>query len=502
MPLLPDDPHNRTLVQETHPPGWVNPKPSGRYNLVVIGGGTAGLTAAGGCAALGGRVALVERRLTGGDCLVTGCVPSKAIIRSARAAATVRGAAGHGIRVPGEISVDGAAVLERMRRLRAKISPHDSAEDLKKRGVDLYFGQAKFVSGGVVEVDGTRLEFHRAVIATGGRPVAPPIPGLQEAGFLTSENVFELTDLPRRMAVIGAGPIGCELAQAFQRLGSQVTLIDVAPHVLVREDPDAAEIIQKALQREGVKLMLDAKVTRAGAQGGSKRLSVDQKGRAADVDCDALLVGAGRAPNVEGLNLEAAGVRFEKQGVTVDDHLRTSNPRVYAAGDVASPFKFTHVANAQGRIAMVNALLLNLQRSSRLVIPWCTYTDPEIAHVGLYEEEAKKRGHEVRTLTLPLEENDRAVLDGEEEGFVRVHLKKGGDRILGATVVAANAGDLLTYFTLAMAQGRGLASLAGAIYPYPTQSEAVRQIANLQQQARLSPRVKRLTGRWLAWRRR
>ncbi|MBI2104389.1 MAG: mercuric reductase [Candidatus Omnitrophica bacterium] len=500
--ILPDDPHNQELVRQTHPAGWVNPTPRGRYNLVVIGSGTAGLTAAGGCAALGGRVALIERHLTGGDCLITGCVPSKAIISSARVAATIRQAARHGIRIPDGVQIDGAAVMERMRRLRAKISPHDSVQRLKEMGVDVYLGEAKFVSPNAVDVGGARLEFARAVIATGGRPVSPPVPGLQEADFLTNETLFELSDIPKRFAMIGAGPIGCEMAQTFQRLGAHVTLIDVAAHVLNREDPDAAEIIQRALQRDGVQLVLGAKVSRVARRSSETIVTIEQRGRSAEIVCDALLVGVGRAPNIEGLNLEAAGVRYEKQGVTVNDFLQTSNPRIYAAGDVASPYKFTHVANAQGRLALINALFVPIQRTSRLIIPWCTYTDPEIAHVGLYEAQAKERGHEVQTLTLPLEENDRAVVDGEDEGFIRVHLKRGTDRILGATIVAAHAGDLLTYFTLAMAQRKGLSSLAGAIYPYPTQSEAIRQIASQHLQTKLSSRVKDLTSRWLGWSRR
>lgn len=499
--IHPADEHNRRLVQETHPPDWVNPQPRGRYHLVVIGSGTAGLTAAGGCAALGGRVALIERHLTGGDCLITGCVPSKAIISSARAAATVRRASEHGIHVPPGVRIDGAAVMERMRRLRAKVSPHDSVQRLKEMGVDVYLGEARFVSPLAVEVAGTRLEFARAVIATGGRPASPPIPGLKEAGFLTNETLFELTQIPTRFAMIGAGPIGCEMAQTFQRLGSQVTLIDVAGHVLNREDPDAAEIVQRALQRDGVQLVLEAKVTQVGRRGSETVVTVEQQGHSAEVVCDALLVGVGRAPNIEQLNLESAGVRYEKQGVTVNDFLQTSNPRVYAAGDVASPYKFTHIANAQGRITLINAMFWPIQRTSRLIIPWCTYTDPEIAHVGLYEAQAKEQGHEVHTLTVPLEENDRAVVDGEDEGFIRVHLKRGTDRMLGATIVAAHAGDLLTYFTLAMTQGKGLSSLGGAIYPYPTQSEIIRQIASQHQQTKLSPRIKMLTSRWLAWRR-
>ncbi len=500
--ILPDDEHNRVLVEQTHPPGWQNPTPRGRYNLVVIGSGTAGLTAAGGCAALGGRVALIERHLTGGDCLITGCVPSKGIISSARAASIVRDARRYGIQIRGDSLVDFPAVMERMRKLRAEISPHDSVHHLNESGIDVFLGSARFVAPDAVKVDGVRLPFARAVIATGGRAVVPPIPGLKESGFLTNETLFELTVLPKRFAMIGAGPIGCEMAQAFQRLGSHVILINASSHVLPREDQDAAAIVQHAMERDGIQLMHNANVVRVSRQGSETTVVVEQGGRSHEVRCDALLVGVGRAPNVEGLQLEAASVRYDKNGVVVDDFLQTSNARIFAAGDVASPYKFTHTANATGRIAMINALLLKTQRASRLVIPWCTFTEPEIAHVGLYEQQAKEQGHAVTTLTVPLSDNDRAILDGETEGFVRVHLKQGTDRMLGATIVAAHAGDLLTYFTLAMTQGRGLSSLSAAIYPYPTQSEILRQLASQYQQTKLSPRVKRLTSRWLEWRRR
>ncbi len=498
--IMPDDAHNRELVRNTHPPDWVNPTPSGRYTLVVIGAGTAGLTAAAGCATVGGRVALVERHLTGGDCLITGCVPSKAIISAARIAGAARRAGEYGVRV-GAVDVDVPAVMERMRRLRAEISPADSVRRLSEMGVEVFLGPARFTGQDTVAVNGATLRFARAVIATGGRPIVPPIPGLQEGGFLTNETLFELTELPRRFVVIGAGPIGCEMAQTFQRLGAQVTLIDTAGHILVREDADAAELIQQALVRDGVRLVLNAKVMRVESRGGERAVVVEQQGRAQALPCDALLVGVGRAPNVEGLDLEAAGVRYDNTGVLVDDVLRTSNPRIFAAGDIATPYKFTHLANAMGRMAMINALFWGRNRMSRVVIPWCTYTDPEIAHVGLSEPQAKERGERVTTLTVPFSENDRAILDGEAGGFIRVHLRQGTDRLLGATIVATHAGDLLTYFTLAMTSGTGLSSLANAIYPYPTQSELIKKAANAYLQTKLTPFVKRLLSRLLAFRR-
>ena len=493
--VLPDDEHNRTLLQNTHPADWRNPRPRGRYHLVVIGSGTAGLTAAGGCAAAGGRAAIIERHLTGGDCLVNGCVPSKGIISAARVAARLRGAEAYGVRIPPGATVDFAAVMARMRRLRARISPADSVRHLTAAGVDVFLGEARFVSRDAVEVGGARLSFSRAVIATGGRAVAPPIPGLNDAGFLTNETLFELSELPPRLLIIGAGPIGCEMAQTFQRLGSQVSLIHNAAHILNREDADAAALLQRIFVREGIQLFLNARTKQVRMEQGTKVVLLEQEGRPVEVAGDAMLVSAGRAPNTEGLNLAAAGVASDSAGVTVDDWLRTTNPRIYAAGDICAPFKFTHTANALGRMAMMNALFpFKLGgRVSRLVVPWCTYTDPEIAHVGLYAQQAEERGYRVTTLTVPLSDNDRAILDGEDDGFVRVHLQAGTDQMLGATIVAAHAGDLLTYFSLAISMKKGLGALASPIYPYPTQSETLKRLANQHLQTKLTPWVKRIT---------
>lgn len=500
--LLPDDEHNRELVSNTHPSDWVNPKPQGRYNLIVLGAGTAGLTAAGGCAAAGGRVALIERYFTGGDCLVSGCVPSKGVISAARmAAAVTRYAADFGINVPSGVSIDFGAAMARMRKLRARISPADSVHHLTQAGVDVFLGQARFISRDTVEVDGEPLKFAKAVIATGGRAEVPNIPGLKEAGYLTNETVFQLTECPKRLAVIGAGPIGCELAQSFRRLGSAVTLIHNAGHILNREDADAAEIVQKTFIREGVMLVFNAKTTRAGLREGSKVLTVEVGGKPQEISCDAILVSAGRVPNTEGLNLEAAGVKYDQRGVLVNDCLQTTHPAIFAAGDIASQFKFTHTANVLGRYAMMNALFWQRKKASHMIVPWCTYTDPEIAHVGLYEAQAKEKGIAVDTITVPFGEVDRAILDGEDEGFVRVHLKKGTDKILGATIVAARAGDFLTYFTLLMITGQGLSKLSWPIYPYPTQSEILRRVANTYLSGKLTPLVKKLLTQILAWRR-
>ncbi|HSL81902.1 MAG TPA: mercuric reductase [Thermoanaerobaculia bacterium] len=502
-PILPWDEPNRELIANVHPPGWRNPEPADRYHLVVVGAGTAGLVTAAGAAGLGARVALVERHLMGGDCLNVGCVPSKGILRAARAWHEARSAAR---RFGGpEAAGDGdfAAAMARMRRIRAGISRHDSAERFRGLGVDVFLGPsggAQFVASDAVEVGGAVLRFRKAVIATGGRPAVPPIEGLEEAGYLTNESVFELERLPPHLAVVGGGPIGCELAQAFARFGSRVTLLDMAPHVLPREDADAAEAVQRAMARDGVTLELGVRIQGVEVRGGEKAIRFeresegDGEGGAGEVVCDEILLAVGRTPNVEGLGLEAAGVEYTRKGVTVDDRLRTSNRRVFAAGDVASKYQFTHVADALARIAIQNALFHGRAKASDLVIPWCTYTSPEVAHVGLTAEEARERGMDVETVTIPLADLDRAVLDDETEGFLRVHLRAGTDRILGATLVASHAGDMFGELCLAITAGVGLGKIASVIHPYPTQGEAVKKAADAWRRGKLTPFVKRVFG--------
>jgi len=504
MPLImPETPENEQLLHRVHPPGWQNPAPAACYNLVVIGAGAAGLICAAGAAGLGAKVALIERHLMGGDCLNYGCVPSKGLIRSSRSLCDARSGAVFGV-VGGEaIRGDFGTAMARMRRIRADLSHHDSAKRFRDElGVDVFIGDGRFVTPDCVEIAGTRLQFKKAAICTGARAAAPPIPGLAEAGFLTNETVFALTDLPPRLAVIGGGPIGCELAQAFQRFGSRVTLVESAPQLLGREDADAAKLLQGCLVREGIDLQIGASIISVDQQGSDKTLQLERAGQRLQVAVDAILVAVGRAPNVEGLGLEAAGVRFDRTGVTVDDRLQTSNPRIYAAGDICSAYKFTHTADAQARILLANALFKGRQQVSKLVIPWCTYTDPEIAHVGLYERDAAAQGIKVTTLTVPLTEVDRAVLDGESDGFARVHLKHGTDRILGATIVARHAGEMINEFTLAMTNELGLGAMAHTIHPYPTQAEAIKKLADAYNRSRLTPLVKRMLSAWLQWQRR
>jgi len=498
--VRPHDTYNSELVANVHPPDWRPPNAAPRYNLVVIGAGTAGLVTAAGAAGLGARVALVERHLLGGDCLNVGCVPSKCVIRSSRVVGDVRAAGPLGVRVSGDVEPDFAAVMERMRGIRARLSRHDSAERFKGLGVDVFLGEGRFTGPDTVEVDGTALHFKKAVIATGARALHPAVPGLADAGFLTNETVFELTVLPPRLAVIGAGPIGCELAQAFGRLGSEVTLFHTGSHILNREDTDAAEIVQRAFVGEGIHLALDAKLTRIDRNSEGKVLHCDTPRGPLRVVADEILVGAGRVPNVDGLGLEMVGVAYDpKVGVTVNDRLQTSNPRIYAAGDICMSEQFTHVADSAARVVIQNALFFGRKTHSALTIPWCTYTDPEIAHVGLYERDAEQRGIPIDTYLRPFSEVDRAVADGEEDGFVKVHVRKGGDKIVGATIVARHAGEMLSELTLAMTAGIGLGRLASVIHPYPTQAEAIRQVGDMYNRTRLTPKVKRLFAAWLRW---
>jgi pyruvate/2-oxoglutarate dehydrogenase complex dihydrolipoamide dehydrogenase (E3) component len=501
LAVLPDDEHNRDLVAHVHPRSWSNPRPDGRYNLVVIGGGTAGLVSAMGAAGLGARVALVERQLLGGDCLVHGCIPSKAVIRAARAAFDAQHSAPFGVRAANAPSIDFATVMERMRRLRAGIARHDSAERFASGGVDVYFGDARFVSRDEVEVQGERLRFARAVIATGGRPRSLSIPGAEETRLLSNETVFSLTSLPERMAIIGAGPIGSELAQAFRRFGSQVTLLGSHARVLPHEDPDASIVLEEQLRNEAIELALGARVTGVGPTSGGRTVTFDRGRGPETIMVDEILVAIGRAPNVEGLGLESAQVAFDERGVRVDDHLRTTNPRIYAAGDVCSPYKFTHAADAMARVALQNALFMGRKKVSSLVIPWTTYTDPEIAHVGVQEREAKERGLLVETLTVPLAEIDRAVLDGETAGFACLHVDPRGGRILGATVVARHAGEMLGEVVLAMTEGLPAGALSRTVHAYPTQAEVWKRLGDAYNRTRLKPWILRLFERYFHCRR-
>jgi pyruvate/2-oxoglutarate dehydrogenase complex dihydrolipoamide dehydrogenase (E3) component len=494
-----DDAADRALVARVHPPDWTNPEPASKYDLVVLGGGTAGLVSAMGAAGLGARVALVERHLLGGDCLNTGCVPSKAVIRSSRLVGELRRGAALGV-TPGEVRVDFPAVMRRMRERRAHIAANDSAERLRQAGIDVYFGPATFADRRTVVVDSRRLRFGRAVIATGGRPSAPPVPGLDSTPYLTNETVFSLTELPRRLIVIGAGPIGCELAQAFARFGSEVTVLDLAPQVLPREDAAAAAIVQRRLLADGARLELGVRLDRVDEVAGEVTVRYHRDGERhtnGSVTGDTLLVAAGRAPNVEGLGLEAAGISFSAQGVTVNDRLQTSNPRVFASGDVCSAYKFTHAADAMSRIVVQNALFYGRRNASALVIPWVTYTDPEVAHVGVSEADVGKSRGRLQTITIDLSEVDRAVVDDETDGFVRVHHE--GGRLRGCTIVAPHAGEMIGEAVYAMTHGGTLTALSTTVHPYPTQGEALRKAGDAYRRQALTPALRRWLERYFRW---
>ncbi len=509
--VLPNDEHNQALVANVHPSNWVNPEPTGRYNIVVIGAGTAGLITAVIAASLGAKVALIERHLMGGDCLNVGCVPSKGVIRAARAWADLRQAAEFGLHIPAGVKYDFGAAMARMRKLRARISRNDSAHRYTKLGVDVFIGSGRFTGSGTIQVEGPAgnrtLSFARAAICTGARAATPPIQGLKEAGHLTNETVFSLTELPRRIGVIGAGPIGCELAQSFARFGSQVYLIEAQHGIMPNEDRDAAEVVKQQMLRDGVKLLCCGKDLTISKTDGGKRLTVDSHGQQYDITVDEILVGVGRTANVEGLGLEAVGVEYDKNGVKVNVRLQTSNPRIFAAGDICSHYKFTHAADAMAQIVIQNALFphpfgLGYASVESLIMPWCTFTEPEVAHVGLYEKDAKDKGIEVETYTYKLDEVDRAILDGEDEGFARIHIQKGTDKIVGATIVAAHAGEMINEFSVLMKAGLGAKVIAGTIHPYPTQAEVNKKVVNLWRKAHFTQGTKNLLLKLFAWMRR
>ena len=484
------------LLAHARPPQWQNPEPADCYDLLVLGAGPAGLAAAGAAAEAGARVALIERHLLGGVSLLTGAVPSKAIIRSARLLAEMRHAERFGTKVPGGIEENFDLTMDRMHRLRMRVSAYHSAERLKLAGIDLFFGAARFASADRVIVGdthmrrGTGLRFNRALIATGARPLPTQIPGLEQAGYSTSEEVFHLTAIPRRLLVVGGGPLGCELAQAFCRLGSHVVIAQDEAKFLPKEERDAAQLLSESLAQDGVEIHLNTTVTavRLG-DAGEKLVDLQSDDIRSTIAVDHILTGVGRTPNVEALGLDKARVAYDTiSGIHVDDYLCTSNPQVYAAGDVCLEYKFTHAAEASARLAVTNALGGSTQKWSAVTIPWCTYTDPEIAHVGLYVGEARQRSIPVKTITVLMHDTDRAILDGQPRGFVKIHVRDGTDEILGATIVAYHAGEMINEITLAIDAGIGLSQLAKVVHAYPTQAAAIKTAAETYAKSRSASR--------------
>ncbi len=475
-------------------------KGEGVYNVVVIGAGTAGLVTAAGTAGLGGRVALIERNLMGGDCLNFGCVPSKALISSARLIQQIRESEKWGLdQLEPQFVFE--KVLERMRARRAKIAPHDSRERFESLGVDVFRGEARFVSPRQVEVNGQRLRARNFVIATGSRAVVPKIKGVESVPYFTNETIFEeVKEKPENMIVLGGGPIGCELAQTFQRLGVEVTILERGDQLLPKEDRDVAEFLEHRLIDEGVRVIKNADAHSVASSDTGKvavQLLDQQPGRLAELTffADALLVAAGRRPNLESLDLKSAGVDVTERSVRVTDYLQTSQRHIYAVGDVIGPFLFTHMADAQARVVVRNILMpfqFLRKKMDYSVAPWCTYTDPEIAHVGLGEKEAQRKNIDYDLFVVPLEDVDRAVVESEEAGFAKVLTQKGSDKILGAIIVAPHAGDLLHEFVLAMKAGIGLATIASTIHAYPTFAELARKAGDKYNRTRLTPNAKKI----------
>jgi pyruvate/2-oxoglutarate dehydrogenase complex dihydrolipoamide dehydrogenase (E3) component len=471
-------------------------KGSGIYNVVVIGGGTAGLVTAAGTAGLGGRVALVERNKMGGDCLNFGCVPSKALISSARLVQQIRESEKWGLdRQQPQFAFE--KVFERMRARRGKIAPNDSQERFESLGMDVFRDEAHFVSPHEVEIDGQKLRAKNFVIATGSRATIPPIEGIDKVPYFTNETIFdELKRKPESMIVLGGGPIGCELGQALSRLGARITIVQSGAQLLPQEDREVAEFIQKRFAAEGISVRLDAVANRVALRDGKIVLEF----REGDpITADAMLIAAGRTPNLRALNLDVAGVDYDERGVKANDYLQTSQSHIYAAGDITNRLKFTHTADFTARIVVRNILMpfqFLRQKVNWAVVPWCTYTDPEVAHVGLCEREARQKNVEYDLFVVPLEEVDRAVVESEESGFAKILAAKGSDKILGATLVAPHAGDLLHEFVLAMSAGIGLGKISSTIHAYPTFAELARKAGDKYSKTRLTPTAKKIFA-WL-----
>eukprot|EP01094_Clydonella_sp_ATCC50884_P023507 TRINITY_DN5662_c0_g1_i3.p1 TRINITY_DN5662_c0_g1~~TRINITY_DN5662_c0_g1_i3.p1 ORF type:complete len:574 (-),score=139.39 TRINITY_DN5662_c0_g1_i3:97-1818(-) len=501
LQVAPLDRHNLALIDHVHPPKWEQEASPSAYNMVVIGAGPGGLVSAAAAAGLGAKVALIESGLMGGDCLNVGCVPSKALLRAAHAIAEIRASSDLGITVEG-VSVDFGKIMTRMRKLRADMSHHDSATRFRDElRMDVFIGRGKFISPTEVRVNEQTLKFAKAVVATGAVAAVPKIAGIEEAGYLTNHTVFNLTELPKQLAVIGTGAIGCELAQAFALFGCEVHMFARSSAIMTREDGEAAAVVQEQLARDGVHFHFNVTYEKV-EKGEPATLHFVENGTSTSLAFDHILVAVGRQPNVTDMGLEAAGIDFNpRTGVAVNDCLQTSNKNVFACGDVCTKYKFTHVADFMARIITRNAFFFGNAKFSALVLPWCTYTRPAVAHVGLYEHDLEEKGIQFDVFKRPFAEVDRAILDGETEGFVKILTAKGTDKILGATIVANGAGDMISELTLAMNHKIGLSAIANNIHPYPTQGEAIRQLGDAFNRTRLTPAVRLLFRTLMAARR-
>ena len=470
-------------------------------NLVVIGAGSGGLVSAYIAAAVKAKVYLIEKHKMGGDCLNTGCVPSKALIRSAKINNYIKRATEFGLQTA-QPSVDFSAVMKRIQGVIKTIEPHDSVERFTELGVDCIVGEAMITSPWSVEVNGQAIATKNIIIASGARPFVPPIDGINDTGYLTSDTLWQLERQPKRLLVIGAGPIGCELAQSFARLGSQVTLLDMANKVMPREDADVSEFIAKKLQTDGVDLKLDHKTVKFRRDGENKNLLAEHQGQMVDVAFDEVLVAVGRRANTEGFGLEELHVGTTSQGtLEVNEYLQTRFPNIYACGDVAGPYQFTHTASHQAWYAAVNALFGRFKKYKvdYSVIPWATFTDPEVARVGLNEADAERQNIAYEVTQYGIDDLDRAIAEGEAEGFIKVLTVPGKDKILGVTIVGAHAGELIGEYILAMKHGIGLNKILGTIHIYPTLSEANKYVAGNWKKANKPEKLLSYAERFHAW---
>lgn len=474
------------------------------YNLVVIGAGAAGLVTSYIAATVRAKVALIEKHKMGGDCLNTGCVPSKALIRSAKILSYVKRSADFGFN-KGNIEFDFAQVMERVQKVIEKIEPHDSIERYTQLGVECIQGEAKITSPFTVEVNGRTMTTKNIVVATGARPFVPPIPGLDKINYLTSDNVWELRKLPNRLTVLGGGPIGCELTQTFARLGAQVTQVEMLPHLMGREDADVADLILEKLESEGVQVLTGHRAREVKVEEGKKILVCDHDGKDVFVEFDEILVAVGRAANTSGFGLEELGVVLtSRKTIQVNEYLQTNFPNIFCAGDVAGPYQFTHVAGHQAWFASVNALFGGFKsfKTDYRVIPWATYTDPEVARVGLNESDAREQNIAYELTRYGINDLDRAIADSEDHGYVKVLTRPGTDKILGVTIVGNHAGDIITEYVFAMKHGLGLNKILSTIHIYPTMAEANKYAAGEWKKARKPEKILAWLNKFHAWMRR